>query len=96
MPLDVLALGTDPETAMPASFLAGDGKGPDSSFLIGSINTPIFKVDRLRLLKLFGSEEELNAFLSDPQQVARALRDYLWSLGEPRGARLSRRGAATP
>jgi len=70
-----------PETRMPANFLPEDGGAPDSSFLIGSINTPIFAVERQRLLRLFDSEAELHTFLSDPERVAAALRDYLWTLG---------------
>ena len=65
---------------MPANFLPGDGDGPGSSFLIGSIHTPIFAVERDRLLRLLGSERELHAFLSDPERVVTALRDYLWTL----------------
>ena len=69
------------QTRMPANFLPADGSAPDSSFLIGSINTPIFAVERQRLLRLFDSEGELHAYLSDPERVAGALRDYLWTLG---------------
>ena len=29
---------------------------------------------------MFASEEEMNAYLDDPDQVTRALRDYIWSL----------------
>lgn len=70
-----------PGTAMPANFLPDDAEEPGSSYLIGSINTPIFAVERDRLLRLLGSEEELQVYLSDPQRVAAALRDYLWTLG---------------
>ncbi len=77
----------DPErwlagTPMPANFRPGDGEDLDSTFLIGSIQTPIFAVERERLLRLLDSEEELHQYLSDPERVAAALRDYLWTLGE--------------
>ncbi len=83
----VVACILDPErwlpgTSMPANFLPGEGEELDSSFLIGSIDTPIFDIDRERLLKLLGSEQALHAYLSDPERVAAALRDYLWTLGE--------------
>ncbi len=83
----VIAWILDPErwlpgTQMPASFLPGKGEELDSSFLIGSLDTPIFDVDRERLLGLLGSEQALHAYLSDPERVAAALRDYLWTLGE--------------
>ncbi len=71
-----------PHTAMPANFLADSDTNLDSSFLIGSIHTPIFAVERQRLRRLFASEDELHAFLSDPRRVASALRDYIWTLGE--------------
>ena len=68
---------------MPPSFLAGeDGAELDSSFLIGSIDTPIFSVERDRLRRLLGSDEALYDYLSDPERVAAALTDYLWTLGE--------------
>ncbi len=71
-----------PETAMPANFLADSTSQADSSFLIGSINTPIFAVERQRLRRLFDSEADLHAYLSDSHRVASALRDYIWTLGE--------------
>lgn len=73
-----------PGTAMPASFRSGPGEPLDSSYLIGSIETPIFAVERERLLRLFDSEAELHAYLSDPERVAEALRRYLWTLPSTR------------
>lgn len=70
-----------PQTTMPASFPIDNSTEQDASFLIGSINTPLFAIERQRLRRLFGSEADLHAFLSDPRQVAAALRDYLWTLG---------------
>ncbi len=69
-----------PGTPMPSSFLPGEGEELDSEFLIGSIHTPIFSVERERLMRLLGSKEALHEYLSDPERVAAALRDYLWSL----------------
>ncbi|MCP3960314.1 MAG: c-type cytochrome [bacterium] len=75
----------DPEawsrgTAMPAVFRAAEGEPLDSSFLSGSISTPIYSPERGRLLRLFESEEDLHAYLSDPRRVAAALRDHLWTM----------------
>ena len=67
---------------MPASFLPAGAGEADSSFLAGSIATPMFRPERERLLRLLAGEDELSAYLSDPERVATALRDYLWSLGE--------------
>ncbi len=83
----VVALILDPQrwlpgTVMPANFLPDGGAEPSSDFLVGSINTPIFSVERDRLLRLLGSQEELHAYLSDPERVAAALRDYMWTLGK--------------
>ena len=69
-----------PDTRMPATFLADGETEPDSSFLIGSISTPIFKVEQQRLLRLFETEADLHAYLADPERVAMALKDYLWTL----------------
>ncbi len=83
----VTAVILDPEywlpgTSMPANFRPDGGEEESSDFLIGSIHTPIFAAERDRLLRLLGSEERLHAYLSDPQRVAAALRDYLWTLGK--------------
>ncbi len=69
-----------PGSPMPASFRPDDSRELNAEFLVGSINTPIFAVERDRLLRLLGSEDELDAYLSDPERVAAALRDYLWTL----------------
>ncbi len=80
----VVAWILDPErwlagTPMPANFRPSAGE-LDSTFLIGSIHTPIFAVERERLRRRLGSREALEQYLSDPEQVAAALRDYLWTL----------------
>lgn len=72
----------DPETIMPAHFKPEPDGRPDSSFLVGNIATPIFRAERDRLLRVFDSEEQLTAYLSDPERVASALRDFIWSLDE--------------
>lgn len=77
----------DPEawaegTAMPAVFRAAEGEELDSSYLSGSISTPIYSPERDRLRRLFESEEEMHDYLSDPRQVAVALRDHLWTMGQ--------------
>ncbi len=71
-----------PGATMPANFLQGEGDELDSGFLVGSIDMPIFDVDRELLVRLLGSEEALRVYLSNPERVATALRDYLWTLGK--------------
>lgn len=71
-----------PRTPMPATFQADGGAELDSSFLVGSIQTPIFSPERDRLRRLFESDEALHAYLAAPEKVAAALRDHLWTLSE--------------
>lgn len=66
--------------AMPVSFPPDEDGRPDSSFLAGNVTTPMFRLERDRLLRVFETEDEMGAFLDDPGRVASALRDHLWSL----------------
>ncbi len=68
--------------SMPVVFPPGPDGAPDSSYLTGSLATPMFAEQHARLLRTLGSEAELEAFLQDAPRVAAALRDYLWSLAE--------------
>ncbi|MEM1204355.1 MAG: c-type cytochrome [Acidobacteriota bacterium] len=70
----------DPGTDMPVTFATADG-GSDASFLLGTLGAPMFAVNRQRLERFFATEDDLGAYLSDAEQVARALRDHLWALG---------------
>jgi mono/diheme cytochrome c family protein len=68
-----------PESAMPAFFLPG-GEEYDSTYLVGMLGTPIFSDLRAQLHRGLGSSAETKLRLSQPELVAEALRDYLWSL----------------
>lgn len=72
---------TTPGTGdLPPNFPLDIHGRPDTAFLVGALETPLFRVQRARLERLFASREELRAYLSDPEQMARALRAHLWSL----------------
>lgn len=68
-----------PDTPM-SQILAREVEDQSDAFLAVAIGAPMFWQERNRLQRLFASEEELLTTLSDPEQVARALRAYLWSL----------------
>lgn len=68
----------DPHTAMPNTFEGADGL--DSSFLVGSLDLPMFYTAQLRLARVYDDPRELEERLGDPQWVAAALRAHLWSL----------------
>ncbi|HTR01582.1 MAG TPA: c-type cytochrome [Thermoanaerobaculia bacterium] len=69
-----------PGTRMPTNFPKNDD-GHRISPLGGLIDQPTFAADRAELDKLLGSDEAVRAFLSNPDAVTRALRDYVWSIG---------------
>lgn len=67
---------------MPRVFpLDAEGR-PDSRFLAGALDAPMFEVQRARLLRLFGDDDALRDVLDDPEQVTRALRAHLWTLDD--------------
>jgi hypothetical protein len=68
----------DPKTTMPSL----TGANNDSSFLLRSLNAPMFYTQKARLQRALKDEEALTAFLENPERVAQALRAHLWSLGE--------------
>jgi hypothetical protein len=41
---------------------------------------PLYAPQRAALRDVFTSEEEMTAYLDNPDQVTKALRDYIWSL----------------
>ena len=45
------------------------------------MDAPSFAKDREEFGRLFGSDENAKQFLSSPDAVTKALRDYVWSLG---------------
>jgi len=69
-----------PGTRMPTNFPKGED-GHRVSPLGALIDAPNFAKDREEFAKLFGGDAEARAFLSSPEAVTRALRDYVWSLG---------------
>ena len=74
-----------PGTRMPTNFPKGDD-GRRTSPLAGLIDAPNFAQDRAEFARLFGSDENARQFLSSPEAVTKALRDYVWSLGSSGGA----------
>jgi hypothetical protein len=69
-----------PGTRMPTNFPKGED-GKRTSPLAGLLDAPAFAADRAEFARLLGGDEAARAFLSDPDAVTRALRDYVWSIG---------------
>ncbi len=69
-----------PGTRMPTNFPKGED-GHRTSPLGALIDAPNFAKDREEFARLFGGDAQARAFLSNPEAVTRALRDYVWSLG---------------
>lgn len=69
-----------PGTRMPTNFPKGED-GKRVSPLGGMLDAPSFAADRAEFARILGSDEEARRFLSDPDAVTKALRDYVWSLG---------------
>jgi mono/diheme cytochrome c family protein len=74
-----------PGTRMPTNF-PKDDEGHRVSPLGGIIDAPNFAKDREEFGRLFGGDEQAKQFLSSPEAVTKALRDYVWSLGINGGA----------
>lgn len=74
-----------PSTSMPSYF--GDGGEQGLAYLSGTLESPLFSQQEQRLLRAFDSETAMQAYLLDRRRVASALRDYVWSLGEPSNVR---------
>jgi mono/diheme cytochrome c family protein len=69
-----------PGTRMPTNFPKGDD-GQRTSPLGAMVDAPAFAADRAEFAKILGGDEVAKKFLSDPDAVTRALRDYVWSIG---------------
>lgn len=69
-----------PGTRMPTNFPKGDD-GKRSSPLAALVDAPAFAADRADFARLLGGDEATKKFLSDPDAVTKALRDYVWSVG---------------
>lgn len=69
-----------PGTRMPTNFPKGDD-GKRTSPLSMMVDAPSFAADKAEFSKILGGDEAARKFLSDPDAVTRALRDYVWSIG---------------
>ncbi|MEM9558636.1 MAG: hypothetical protein AAGC60_30585 [Acidobacteriota bacterium] len=69
----------NPHTAMP-SFFTDDGTKPDASFLAATLDAPMFSIQQARLQRLFASNADYRATITDAEAVAQALADYLATL----------------
>ncbi len=74
-----------PSTSMPSYFEDGREQGLD--YLSSTFESPLFSQQHQRLLSAFDTEASMEAYLLDRRRVATALRDYVWSLGEPSNVR---------
>jgi mono/diheme cytochrome c family protein len=64
-------------TNMPANFVKLKD-GTYQSPLGQALEAPMFSAQKNEMLRYFDSEEDLKAFLSDPDKVVVALRDHIW------------------
>ena len=69
-----------PGTRMPTNFPKGDD-GKRTSPIAALLDAPTFAADRAEFARYLGGDEEAKKFLSDPDAVTKALRDYVWSVG---------------
>jgi mono/diheme cytochrome c family protein len=69
-----------PGTRMPTNFPLGED-GKRISPLAGMFEAPSFAKEREEFGRILGGDGEARAFLANPDQVTRALRDYVWSVG---------------
>jgi mono/diheme cytochrome c family protein len=69
-----------PGTRMPTNFPPGDG-GQRISPIAGMFDAPAFAKDRQEYAQILGGDAEAKAFLSNPDALTKALRDYVWSIG---------------
>ena len=74
-----------PGTRMPTNFPKGDD-GKRASPLAALLDAPNFAADRVEFARILGDDEKAKEFLSNPDAVTRALRDYVWSIGINGGA----------
>jgi len=77
-----------PGTQMPDNF-PNQPDGTYQSPLAQAIAAPMFAEQKARMLTVFDSEEELDAYLADAAKVSEALRDHIWwnlSRGAPPNA----------
>jgi len=65
---------------MPTNFPKGDD-GKRTSPLAAMADAPAFAKDREDYARILGNDDAAKKFLSDPNAVTKALRDYVWSIG---------------
>lgn len=66
---------------MPAPFPLRGGR-PDASYLLATLDAPMFEVNRTRLERFFPDRDELERIFDDPEAVADALALHVLTLGE--------------
>ena len=76
--------GWVPGTRMP-NFFNETKPGEFTSSVALMFAAPTYAAQRQQMLQYFGSEAEMNAYLSDTDKVTAAMRDHIWSLS--RGGR---------
>jgi mono/diheme cytochrome c family protein len=76
-----------PGTRMPTNFPKDDTTGQRYVTLALGWDSPQIAQDRRDLVRIWGSEEAASEFIHSVGRVTRALRDYVWSLGNPSAAR---------
>ncbi len=69
-----------PGTRMPTNFPKGDD-GHRFSPLAQLFDAPSFAADRAEFARILGSDARAKQFLASPEEVTRALGDYVWSIG---------------
>ncbi|MEM8995978.1 MAG: hypothetical protein AAGF23_14420, partial [Acidobacteriota bacterium] len=73
----------DPASTLPGIFPELADGSVDSSYLLGALATPMFGVQRERLMRHFDDDRDLARHLSEPDRVAEGLAAYLEALGPP-------------
>ena len=84
-----------PGTRMPTNFPKGDD-GKRTSPIAALLDAPTFAADRAEFARLLGGDAAAKSFLSDPDAVTKALRDYVWSVGVNGGTGPSGLAAEAP
>ncbi|HEY7575627.1 MAG TPA: c-type cytochrome, partial [Thermoanaerobaculia bacterium] len=69
-----------PGTRMPTNFPLGED-GHRISPLAAMVDAPAFAKDREEFGRILGGDDAARAFLASPDDVTKALRDYVWSIG---------------
>jgi cytochrome c2/tetratricopeptide (TPR) repeat protein len=84
-----------PGTRMP-NFFPEVKPGEYMSPVPAMLNAPTFAAQKQQLLRFFGSEAEMNAYLSDVNKMTSALRDHIWSISGGSRAFAPAPGQASP